>query len=228
MLLAGLLIGVLQGQTVLSAQVTAPGNRPSAKSGASGSVGVSGSRRGAAPVQNGSGSRPAAGKRSAGAPSVGGVTQSPTADANGRVEVTGFPSVNSRGSADRPLLPMAGNGNSLGIRSGTPIQIKLKTSVDSGHAHNGDMLDGTLAAAVGGMAVGTPVRLTVVQAAPAGRIASYGELSIQVVSIADHRVLSDTITAQGKEGAKELPDAAPARGTDAVFTADQTISLPAA
>ena len=67
-----------------------------------------------------------------------------------------------------------------------------------------------------------------VAATGAGQLFSYGVLSLQVVSIADRRILSDTISAQGNEGTKELPDAAPARGTEAIFTPDQPISLPAA
>ncbi len=144
------------------------------------------------------------------------------------MQVTGFPAANATGTVDRPLLPIASTGNGLGIPSGAPIVVRLRSAVDSGHAHNGDMVDGTLAAPIGNLPAGTPVRLTVVQAAPAGRISSYGQLSLQVVSIADRRVLSNTVTALGKEGAKELPDAAPARGTEAVFTPDQPISLPAA
>ena len=115
--------------------------------------------------------------------------------------------------------------DALGIRSGTPIRVRLRQPADSGHARNGDLLDAVLAEPVGGLPAGTPVQLTVVLSLRAGTINSYGELSIQVVSIANHRVLSEIVTALGKEGKKELADAAPSLGTDAGFTADQVITL---
>ncbi len=128
-------------------------------------------------------------------------------------------------SDDKPLLPIAQQSDALGIRSGTPIRVRLKQAVDSSHARNGDVLNAMLAEPVGGLPAGTPVQLTVVLSLRAGTINSYGELSIQVVSIAEHRVLSEIVTALGKEGKKELADAAPSLGTDAGFTADQVITL---
>lgn len=123
---------------------------------------------------------------------------------------------------------MASLGNALGIRSGAPIRIKLQADADSGHVRNGDMLDATLTEPLGGLLAGTPVRVTVVQSSRAGQMLSFGELSLQVVSIGRYAVLSDTITALGKEGPKEQPDAAPARGTEAIFPSSQTITLPLA
>ena len=117
--------------------------------------------------------------------------------------------------------------NSLGIRSGTPIHVKLAQPVDSGHAKNGQMISGTLAAPLGSAPAGAPVKLTVVAAAAAGTMSSSGELSLQVISINGDPVLSDVITAEGKEGAKITADAAPERGTEAIFTPDEAITLPA-
>ena len=58
-------------------------------------------------------------------------------------------------------------------------------------------------------------------------MSSNGELSLQVVSVNGERVISDVITAEGKEGAKILPDDAPGLGTEAIFTPDQPLTLPA-
>ena len=106
--------------------------------------------------------------------------------------------------------------------------VKLLQPVDSGHAKNGDMLRGVLAAPLGGIQAGAPVQLTVVASAAAGQMTSYGELSLQVVSINGQMVLSDVVTAEGKEGKTILADDAPARGTEAVFPSDQPITLPTA
>ncbi len=117
--------------------------------------------------------------------------------------------------------------NALGIAKGTPIHIRLRQPVDSGHAKNGDTVYGVLTAPVGGVPAGAPVQLTVVAVAAAGQMFSNGELSLQVVSVNGERVLSDVITAEGKEGAKIMPDDAPGRGTEAIFTPDQPLTLPA-
>lgn len=149
--------------------------------------------------------------------------------ANADVTVTGrnSGSANTQGG-DSPTLPgMPILRNPFGITKGTPIQVRLLQPVDSGRAKNGDTIQGVLAAPAGSAPAGTPVELTVVAVASAGQISSNGELSLQVVSIGGQMVLSDVITAEGKEGAKLLPDDAPALGTEAIFTPDQPITLPA-
>lgn len=234
MLLAGLVAATLSSQPVRAAAPgvgqTSTGSATAA--GQSASPGIlhtpnTGNRGSTSPAPS---ARPRGSRnRSAGgAARQKGSSLPPAQDADSSVQVIGFPSAHVTGTADRPLLPIAGPGNALGIPSGTPIRVRLNATVDSGHAQNGQMVDGTLDAAIGNLPVGTPVRLTVVQSAAAGTISSYGQLSLQVVSIADRRILSNIITALGKQGAKELPDAAPARGTEAVFTPDQPISVPAA
>jgi len=147
--------------------------------------------------------------------------------ANSRVVIYGRPQAD-KPSGDHPLLNITAVGNPLGIRSGTLIQVKLLHSADSGHVRNGDTLAATLAAPVGGLSTGTPVQLTVVQASQAGSLTSAGELSIQVTRIGNYDVLSLIVTAVGKEGEKELLDAAPAIGTEATFGAEQDLSFPAA
>jgi hypothetical protein len=118
--------------------------------------------------------------------------------------------------------------NSLGVPSGTAIHVRLTKAVDSGHAKNGDMLDGVLAAALGPAPAGSPVKLTVVAAAAAGTMTSAGELSVQVVSINGQDILSNVITAEGEAGKTEFADDNPSRGTEASFTPDKPLELPAA
>lgn len=126
------------------------------------------------------------------------------------------------------MLPIASVPNSLGLRSGTPICIQLSSTADSGHLRNGDTVKATLQQPLAGLAKGTPVTLTVVQAARAGTLVSYGEISLQVTQIGTHDVLSDIVTALGKEGKKVIADAAPSIGTEAEFPAGQDFNFPAA
>ncbi len=118
--------------------------------------------------------------------------------------------------------------NALGVAIGTPIQVRLQQTIDSGHAHNGDTVRGVLAAPLGRLPTGAEVGLTVVAAAAAGQLASSGVLSLQVISINGQQILSQVVTAEGQEGKKGLADDAPERGTEATFTSDQPITLPAA
>ncbi len=168
-------------------------------------------------------------------PGSSGQQRGPAPAANSRVVVTGDDDGN--GILDRnansldtgaPLPGITLQHNSLGVKTGTPIQVRLRQPVDSGHAINGQTVEGSLVAPLGQVPAGAPVRLTVVAVAKAGEIDSYGELSLQVVSVNGVPALSQVITAEGKEGVKILPDDAPARGTEAIFTPDQTITLPAA
>jgi hypothetical protein len=154
-------------------------------------------------------------------------TAAPTATAD--VSVTGGkgddgPAIDPKSSS----LSIPGFQNAFGVKSGTAIHVRLKQAVDSGHAKNGDMLDGVLAAPVGTAPAGAPVKLTVVATAAAGTMTSAGELSVQVVSVGGQTLLSNVITAEGEQGMTLTADGAPARGTEASFTPDKTIELPAA
>ena len=135
----------------------------------------------------------------------------------------------SSASAEAVALPGVGMPhNALGIAAGTPIHLRLQQTVDSGHTKNGDTVYGVLTEALGKLPSGAPVSLTVVAAAPAGDVGSSGVLSLQVVSINGEQVLSQVITAEGKQGQTLLPDAAPARGTEAVFAPETIITVPTA
>ena len=200
--------------------------------------GQTGTRRGGQP-QSGASAAQGGSRRSGDAPGITGVPRyragfhgrrgTPAAAATATVTATGdndgsSPGANSS-SAVLPGVPMM--HNAFGIAKGTPIEVRLQQPVDSGHAKNGDMLRGVLAAPVGEIPAGAPVQLTVVAVAAAGQITSNGELSLQVVSVDGKRLLSDVVTAEGKEGNKLMPDDAPGRGTEAIFPANQPITLPA-
>lgn len=92
------------------------------------------------------------------------------------------------------------------------------------------MLEATLAAPVrvsnGRMLpAGTPVGVTVLAVAAAGTFESRGELTLQVTHVGSVGVISDAETFFGKEGYKELPDSAPAKGTEAALDAATTLQF---
>lgn len=136
--------------------------------------------------------------------------------------------VGSNSSAnDDASLPIVIMRNNLGIAAGTPIEIHLDQTVDSAHAANGQRLHGKLIKAVGNAPAGSPVELTVVAVAAAGQMSSAGELSLQIVRINGQDELSEVITAQGKQGSRLTADAAPAKGTEASISPQQTLIFPA-
>lgn len=199
---------------------TQTGTGGNTAAGSTGSNGVTGG--------NGNGNGQAAGTGAGSGRNRGASSTPPAPVSTQSVYQEGQGTAGRSASDDRPLLPIAQLSDSLGIPSGTPIRVRLKQPVDSGHAKNGDTLDAVLAEPVGGQPSGTPVQLTVVLSLRAGMITSHGELSLQVIRIANHRVLSEIVTALGKDGPKELPDAAPSLGTEAGFSPDQVITLSAA
>ncbi len=150
-------------------------------------------------------------------------TPDPSALVYGTASTGGIPDAPEK----LPLLNVARPANPLGIRPGTPIVVRLDQPIDSAHAKNGQIIHGRLVNAVGSAPAGSRVDLTVVAAAAVGQMYSYGEISIQVIGINGQHVLSNVITAEGKEGPKLTADSAPGRGTEAAFTPDQTITLPA-
>lgn len=117
--------------------------------------------------------------------------------------------------------------NTLGIASGAPIGVRLNAEIDSASAVNGQQLQGKLVKAAGTAPAGSPVELTVVAVAAAGRMFSAGELSLQIVRINGKDELSQVITMEGKQGARLTADAAPAQGTEASISPEQTLIFPA-
>jgi hypothetical protein len=116
------------------------------------------------------------------------------------------------------------NGPGLSIAPHTEIAVKLGRSIDSGHLKNGDTVAATLAkpAALspkGTLDAGTPAELTVVETLTAGRLYAAGEFSLPLEKVGPVPVYTDTLTYRGKPGHKDLPDSAPAVGTDAALAA---------
>ncbi len=116
------------------------------------------------------------------------------------------------------------------LRPRTAIPLKLATAIDSGSLKNGQTVAATLTSAVpvvGGaaMAAGTPVQLTVVETLAAGKIASAGEMSLQVQRVGRLSVFTDTQTFRGQPGHKDVADSAPQKGTDATLAAGAMLTF---
>lgn len=119
-----------------------------------------------------------------------------------------------------------GSGSGLGVSVAphTEIALKLGRTIDSGHLKNGDTVAATLTKPLalspkGTLGAGTPAVLTVVETLPAGRISAAGEFTLQLERVGSVSVYTDTLTYRGKSGHKDLPDSAPATGTDATLAA---------
>ncbi len=116
------------------------------------------------------------------------------------------------------------NGSGVSLAPHTQIDVKVGRSIDSGHLKNGDTVAATLAKPValvpkGMLDAGTAAQLTVIETLPAGRIYAAGEFSLQVERVGSIPVYTDTLTYRGQPGHKDLPDSAPAVGTDARLAA---------
>ena len=106
------------------------------------------------------------------------------------------------------------------IASHTAISLALGEDIDSGKLKQGQNVAANLSTPVavrGGSALpaGTPVVVNVIATVPAGRIMAQGEFSLQVLRVGDVPVYTDTLVFDGKPGHQDLPDSAPALGTDA-------------
>ena len=117
-----------------------------------------------------------------------------------------------------PMAESHAHGASFAVHAAIPV--KLSEAVDSGHVKNGQTLLATLSAPVklssgGLLPAGTQARLTVIATVPAGKLNAVGEMSLQLVSVGKTGVFTDTLTYRGRPGHKDLPDSAPATGTDA-------------
>lgn len=126
--------------------------------------------------------------------------------------------------------PVGSARTGVSIAPHTAIPIRLTSAIDSGHLKNGDTVRVTLASPVsltphGSLPTGTPAELTVIETLPAGRIASAGELSLQLVRVGSISVTTDPLIYRGQPGHKDLPDSAPAVGTDAVLPAGAELTF---
>jgi hypothetical protein len=121
-------------------------------------------------------------------------------------------------------------GSGVSIAPHTALRLRLTNPIDSGRLKNGQTVHATLAAPVslsprGTLPAGTPVNLTVVETLPAGRIYAVGEFSLQMLRAGSVPVFTDTLTFRGKPGHKDLPDSAPAVGTDAGLAAGAALTF---
>ncbi len=126
--------------------------------------------------------------------------------------------VDDASSQASPITQLRAKGAT--ILPSTAIAIALGQDIDSGKLKQGQDVQAELTApvAVQGSAtlpVGTPVVLTVIETVPAGRIMAQGEFSLQVIRVGSVGVYTNTLVFDGKPGHQDLPDSAPALGTDA-------------
>jgi len=153
-------------------------------------------------------------------------TQSaPATDSSAQASpIRATPSAPVTDSAQEASPIPSGSGRGVSISPHTEIALKLGRSIDSGHLKNGEMIAATLAKPVtlspkGSLESGTSAELTVVETQAAGRLYSAGEFSLQLLRVGSVAVYTDTLTYRGKPGHKDLPDSAPAVGTDAGLAA---------
>lgn len=116
-------------------------------------------------------------------------------------------------------LTAGGAGNGPDFSPHTAIPVRLSAAIDSGSLKNGQMVPASLTSAIRSgnitFAQGSPVELSVVETVPAGRISAAGEFSLQLLRVGKADVFTDIQTFRGDTGKKDLPDSAPAVGTDA-------------
>jgi hypothetical protein len=130
-----------------------------------------------------------------------------------------------------PAMDTASDASPIGpasstdaIPAGATLLVQFSGSLDSGSVHNGTMVRGELKAPVHTVSgrllpAGTPVTATVIAAVPAGVFSSAGQLTLQVVRVGNIEVLSEIVSRIGQEGPRSVPDAIPAKGTEAVVAA---------
>jgi hypothetical protein len=149
-----------------------------------------------------------------------------SAQASPEVKAPATPATDT--SAQASPAPPAPHGD--GFAAHTAIAVRMLSATDSAHAHNGDTLHGKLAAAVRTRSghvfpAGTDTVLTVISVAPVGKLASSGEITLQVVRIGSLPTLTSAITIKGQPGPKDLPDSAPAKGTEASVPAGTVLHV---
>ncbi|HEY5329428.1 MAG TPA: hypothetical protein VIJ79_06065 [Acidobacteriaceae bacterium] len=124
--------------------------------------------------------------------------------------------------------PVAKAPHGVSLPAHAVVAVRLLKAIDSAHVRNGDMLDATLAAPVRTsdgrtLSAGTRVGVTVLAVAAAGKISSRGEITLQVVRVGPAATITDALTFRGQLGHKDLPDSAPAKGTEATLPTNTTL-----
>ena len=157
-----------------------------------------------------------------------GTTSAPVVDSATAGPVASPPSgapATDAAAESSPVTPIA---HGVYLPAHQDIACRLQKTVDSAHLHNGDMLTASLTSPVRtsdgrSLPAGTRVGVTVLAVAPVGKISSHGEITLQVTHVGSVAVLSEALTFRGQSGPKELPDSAPARGTEASVSSGTTL-----
>ena len=127
--------------------------------------------------------------------------------------------------------PVSGAGvKGVWIKASTAVSVRLTQAASSGVQRNGDMLTGVLTAPVTAsngsvLKAGTPVKATVLSAAKAGVVQSAGVLSLQVVQVGGVPVTTDVLEFMGQEGHRDVADANPEKGTEAMVHAGAALKF---
>src|SRR5258706_13425971 len=101
------------------------------------------------------------------------------------------------------LLALVSTMSAATIPAGTPVSVRIGTSLNSGANHTGDTWEGTLAkdVVVGGRTIakrGDPVKGKVTLAKSSGRLHAPGQLSLRLTSINGEVVSSTRVGRTGK------------------------------
>lgn len=123
-----------------------------------------------------------------------------------------------------PPLPKVSAPVSDSIATGSAIDFRVGSLLSSARQHNGDTVQGTLAAPLKTtdgklLAPGTPVVGTIVSSTPAGTIQSGGVLSLQVTQVDGIPLVTNVRAFDGQPGHKDVADSNPAKGSEAVVNA---------
>ena len=119
-------------------------------------------------------------------------------------------------------MPTPAKGES--IPADATLQVSISQALDSGRVHNGEhiraVLKNPIRTSTGRvLPVNTEVEVTVLGTEPAGKLESSGEITLQVTRVDGIETISDVVTRRGTTGPRDLPDSAPAKGTDAILPA---------
>jgi hypothetical protein len=150
----------------------------------------------------------------------------PTVKADGDKTLTGeipldTPGANDPKDVSAVSSPVPASRGGLWIKPGTALSLQMDQPVSSGKHGNGTLVDGILLQPVrmangALLPKGTPVKATVLAAAPAGKIQSAGVLSLEVVRVGAVAVNTNVLEFTGQPGKADVADANPEKGTEAM------------
>jgi hypothetical protein len=157
-----------------------------------------------------------------------GTTSAPVVDSASGGPVAAPPAHAPTTDSAAESSPVTGTPHGAALTPNQDLAVRLGKTIDSAHLHNGEMLTATLTSPAHtsdghSLPAGTQVGVTVLAVAPVGKISSHGEITLQVTHVGSVAVISDALTFHGQSGPKELPDSAPAKGTEATVSAGATL-----